>query len=169
MYDLTGQIFGKLTVVRRVAGKTTNIRWLCNCSCGNATEVDSHHLRKGDIISCGCARTDAARRRSAVHPRGHASRRFIATDGYARIYKPAHPNSWPNGQMLEHIYVMSQIIGRPLLKEENVHHKNGIRDDNRPENLELWSTSQPAGQRIQDKVSWAKEILALYGDLCPED
>ena len=41
-------------------------------------------------------------------------------------------------------------------------HINGIRDDNRTENLELWSTSQPCGQRVKDKIEWAKEILETY-------
>lgn len=57
---------------------------------------------------------------------------------------------------------MSQILDRPLLRHEQVHHRNGVRADNRPENLELWSHQQPPGQRVEDKVTWAKELLALY-------
>lgn len=62
----------------------------------------------------------------------------------------------------EHRFVIEQTVGRPLLSHENVHHINGVRDDNRLENLELWSSSQPSGQRVADKVAWAKELLALY-------
>lgn len=66
------------------------------------------------------------------------------------------------GQM-QHRLVMEQHLNRKLLSHENVHHINGQRDDNRIENLELWSRSQPSGQRITDKIEWAKIFLAQYG------
>lgn len=60
-------------------------------------------------------------------------------------------------QVFEHREVMEEMIGRPLMKGERVHHRNGKRDDNRPENLELWtgvgqSKKDPHGVRLVDKV-----------------
>ena len=68
----------------------------------------------------------------------------------------------------QHRYVMEQHLKRPLLAHETVHHKNGQRGDNRLENLELWSTTQPAGQRVEDKIAWMKAFLEQYGYLVIE-
>jgi hypothetical protein len=81
---------------------------------------------------------------------------------------PDHPNAYRNGIVQEHTVVMSQLLGRPLLPRENVHHKNGVKTDNRPENLELWLSHQPKGARVNDLVEWAREILAQYGDVPPD-
>lgn len=88
-----------------------------------------------------------------VPGKGHTNQ-----DGYLAVYRNKKP-------VLEHRYVMSQHLGRELLPKENVHHKNGNKLDNRIENLELWSVKQPCGQRIEDKIAYAKEILNQYEPL----
>lgn len=64
----------------------------------------------------------------------------------------------------EHRYVMEQSIGRSLTAREFVHHKNGNKEDNYLENLELWSRAHPSGQRVRDLIHWAKTILNEYGN-----
>lgn len=87
---------------------------------------------------------------------------FVNNRGYMVVKAKGHSNA-NRGRILKHRLIMSNHLGRPLLKGEEIHHINGDKLDNRIENLELWSTSQPKGQRVADKVEWAKEILKLYG------
>ena len=67
--------------------------------------------------------------------------------------------------MFEHILIMEERLGRYLTQDENVHHRNGVRDDNRPENLELWVRAQPSGIRVEDAMAWAREILERYAHI----
>lgn len=88
--------------------------------------------------------------------------RTYRPDGYVHVRWPGHANANAAGWVLEHRLVMGEMLGRSLLPEENVHHKNGDRSDNSPENLELWVSMQPSGQRAEDLVAWARTILERY-------
>ena len=58
-----------------------------------------------------------------------------------------------NSTILEHRLTMEEMLGRPMLPEETVHHLNGVRTDNRPENLELWVSTR-SGQRVEDLIAF---------------
>ena len=82
-------------------------------------------------------------------------KRSISTGGYITLRMPEHPNAMRNGRIYEHQLIMSNKLKRPLQKQETIHHKNGIRDDNRIENLELWCIPrQRNGQRVSDLLNF---------------
>ncbi len=90
---------------------------------------------------------------------GHKKKR---KDGYISIYIPQHPNSSKEGYVMEHVLVMESKIGRYLKKDEVVHHKNKIRDDNRIENLQLMTFREHAGLHMKERHLLRKKGMMTY-------
>lgn len=103
-------------------------------------------------------------RTGAEHPNWKGGR-LRMDGGYVRVIAKGHPDSNRAGYILEHRLVMEKMIGRPLFPSETVHHINGQRHDNRPENLELWDHQHGGGQRHVQKIAfYSSEIMAKASD-----
>lgn len=65
--DISGHVFGRLTVISRAENSGRKVRWICKCACGNETIVAGNHLRSGSTVSCGCFAAESTKNRSFIH------------------------------------------------------------------------------------------------------
>lgn len=166
--DLTGKRFGRWTFVEVDESKSfgNGVWWVCRCECGT---VKSRLAKSRKDKSCGCLQKEVASalftgRSKEKHPCWKGGR-LTTVQGYIRIMVPEHPRANAAGYVAEHIVVMEGKVGRELLPGETVHHINGVRGDNRPENLELWDSSHGPGQRHTDKMAfYTQEIVCKASD-----
>jgi hypothetical protein len=92
--------------------------------------------------------------------RPHNNKGYKDKRGYMRIWNPDHTNSLKDGYIQEHRLVMSEHLGRPLTKNEVVHHKNKILDDNRIENLELIENQSKHISNNHNKKDFSNRICS---------
>lgn len=166
----TGGKYGRLTILSQPY-KSPNPKQEgrkvvdCLCECGAKPTINVYRIQTNQTKSCGCFSRDLAAKRIGPLNQAWRGGRTIEVGGYARVLNHGHHRAAPNGYVKEHILVMEEKIGRDLLPGETIHHINGVKDDNRPENLELWDRNHCSGQRHIEKMAFhVQEIVSKSSD-----
>lgn len=133
-----------------------------NCKNGCDKPIHSRKLCKSCYRKLHYEEHERERRGAKKHDKHPILTIQTDTSGYQRI-KISEGNG-AKDWIKYHKYVMEKHLGRKLSSFENVHHINGNKSDNRLENLELWITKQPKGQRPKDLIEYAKWILKTYNN-----
>lgn len=126
--------------------------------CGTAFEIPPWAERKRKKTWC----TRSCHARWLARTRKTTTGRYQTTDGYILLYRPGHPMATQAGYVFEHRLVAAETIGRLLLASEVVNHKNGIKNDNRPENLEVMLKGQ------HDSYGWTDQHWQVKCPCCGE-
>lgn len=111
---------------------------------------------KGKVVS-----DETRKKMSYVDKIGGIGHKKKRSDGYIYIYFPDHPKSTNGGYIMEHILVMECLIGRHLHDDEVVHRINGIRDDNRKENLKLMTIKEHASYHMKKRYEKRRNDLSI--------
>lgn len=119
--------------------KDPNVSGLCLCGCGQKTQKADRNLRQEGIMK-GQHRKYCRWHHSKVV--GNFKNMQFKHKGYVYLYFPDHPFPTQGVYIKRARLVMEKILGRYLMSSEIVHHKNKIRDDDRPENLEVMTLSE---------------------------
>ena len=137
--------------------------WLCQCDCGKKVVVMGYAMRRGMAKSCGCYNSECRSRRSGELSSQWKGGRIKGSGGYILVSMRGHPKADKGGYVFEHVLVMQKYLKRHICKNELVHHKNGIKDDNRIENLELMLKSVHCkGKSINDLILYWVGMLQFY-------